>query len=311
MRKGIILIILLELLFLTGNFSFSQKGRLKGTISLSGAWAIYPTAVAWADVFQKKNPGVKVEISAGGAGKGVADLLAGFVDIGMVSREPNPSELKNGIFPVCILHDAVFPVISDKNPFLEDVLRKGIKRETFIGLYDGSIKSWDDLTGKRTGKPVNVYTRSDSCGAGETWAKYLGKRQEDLKGIGIYGDPGILISVSRDPLGIGYSNFSYLFERNGSILKGIKLVPIDSDGNGFAEKDEIYNSRDEVSKAINDNKYPVRRKNYFFVRGKPEGLVREFIIFVLSDEGTEIVEEVGASLPLPKEEKERVLKLLE
>ncbi len=191
------------------------------------------------------------------------------------------------------------------------MIRKGLKREVFIDLYDGKIKSWDDLIGRKVGKPIHVYTRSDSCGAAESWAKYLGKKQEDLKGIGIYGDPGILTSVSKDPLGIGYSNFSYVFERNGSVLKGIKLVPIDSNGNGFAEKEEVYKSREEASKAIIQNKYPVRRKNYFFVRGKPEGIVKEFIIFVLSDEGTKIVEEVRTSLPLPKEERERVLKLLE
>ena len=39
---------------------------------------------------------------------------------------------------------------------------------------------------------INVYTRSDACGAAEMWAKYMGKKQEDLKGIGIYGDPGMM-----------------------------------------------------------------------------------------------------------------------
>jgi phosphate transport system substrate-binding protein len=310
MKKLIFLFSFFLILFIE-SFSFHQNWELKGTISLSGAWAIYPTAVAWAEAFQRKNPGVNIEVSAGGAGKGVADLLAGFVDIGMVSRDPSPSELEKGIFPVLILHDAVFPIISEKNPFFEEIVKKGIKREIFIALYEGKIKNWDDVIGKKVGKPVHVYTRSDSCGAGESWAKYLGKKQEDLKGIGVYGDPGILTSVSRDPLGIGYSNFSYVFERDGSILKGIKLVPIDSNNNGIAEKEEVYNKREEASKAINQEKYPVRRKNYFFTKGKPKGLLKDFIIFVLSDEGTRIVEDIGTSLPLPKEEREKVLRSLE
>src|SRR5512146_203734 len=84
---------------------------LKGTLTLSGAWAIYPTAVAWGEEFQKLHPEVKVDISAGGAGKGASDAIVGLVDIGMVSREPDPAELARGITPVYVLHDAVFPVV--------------------------------------------------------------------------------------------------------------------------------------------------------------------------------------------------------
>jgi len=50
---------------------------LKGTITISGAWALYPMAVKWASEFQKIHPGVKIDISAGGAGKGIAGALGG------------------------------------------------------------------------------------------------------------------------------------------------------------------------------------------------------------------------------------------
>ena len=61
--------------------------ELQGTIRVSGAWALYPMMVNWGEEFRKIHPKVRVDISAGGAGKGVADALAGLVDIGMVSRE--------------------------------------------------------------------------------------------------------------------------------------------------------------------------------------------------------------------------------
>ena len=92
--------------------------ELQGTITLSGAWAIYPTAVAWGEAFQKLHPKVKVNVSAGGAGKGASDVIAGLVDIGMVSRDPDPAEIKKGIVPIYILHAAVFAVVSEKNPGL-------------------------------------------------------------------------------------------------------------------------------------------------------------------------------------------------
>ena len=299
-------------LFLAAGFGLGQEEGMKGTVTLSGAWAIYPTAVAWGEAFQKLHPKVKVDVSAGGAGKGAADAIAGLVDIGMVSRDPDPAEVKKGIVPVYVLHDAVFPVVSDKNPVLDDLLKKGVKKETWIGIYiAGTISTWDEVVGHKVGKPLHVYTRSDSCGAAASWAKYLDKKQEDLRGVGVYGDPGLLEAAKRDPTGIGYSNFSYVFTRDGTLVKGAKLVPIDSNENGVADPDEIYESREAAIKAIESRKYPATRKNYFFVKGKPQGLVKEFIRFALSDEGAKVVDEVATSLPLPREEREEVLKSLE
>jgi len=166
--------------------------------------------------------------------------------------------------------------------------------------------------GRKVDKKIHVYTRSDSCGAAASWAKYTGnKKQEDLRGVGIYGDPGLLEAAKRDPIGIGFNNFSYIFTRDGSVVSGARIVPIDSNENGIADSDEIYESRQAAIKAIRAGRYPATRKNYFFVKGKPKGLTKEFIEFALSDEGTTIVDEVGTSLSLTKPEREKVLEGLE
>lgn len=312
MKKIVNSLLAISLFLLSSNIGFAQEKELEGTVTLSGAWAIYPTAVAWAEAFQKIHPKVRIDVSAGGAGKGAADAISGLVDIGMVSRDPDPAEIKKDIVPVYILHDAVFPVISDKNPALTGLLKKGVKRQSWIDIYiSGLITTWDEVVGRKVEKKIHVYTRSDSCGAAQSWAVYLGKKQEDLKGVGIYGDPGLLEAAKRDPIGIGYSNFSYVFTREGTVVKGAKLVPIDSNENGIVDPDEIYESRETAIKAIRAGRYPATRKNYFFVKGKPKELVKEFIEFALSDEGTKIVDEVGTSLSLPKAEREKVLKSLE
>ena len=72
------------------------EGELSGEISLSGAFALYPLAVQWANDFQALHPGVKIDVSAGGAGKGITDALAQVVDFGMVSRELGEAEIENG-----------------------------------------------------------------------------------------------------------------------------------------------------------------------------------------------------------------------
>ena len=72
---------------------------MKGTVRISGAWALYPMMVKWGEEFRKTYPNIRIDISAGGAGKGIADALAGMVDIGMVSRDIRPEEIKPGINP--------------------------------------------------------------------------------------------------------------------------------------------------------------------------------------------------------------------
>ena len=71
---------------------------LKGTISVSGAFALYPMMTVWADEFQKLHPDVQFDVQGGGAGKGMTDTIAGAVDIGMISRKIKDEEAQQGIF---------------------------------------------------------------------------------------------------------------------------------------------------------------------------------------------------------------------
>src|SRR3954467_2627391 len=85
---------------------------LQGTISISGAFALYPITVKWADEFKKQHPNVKFNISAGGAGKGITDALSGLVDIGLASRDIDPAEVKKGAYTVYVTKDAVLPTFN-------------------------------------------------------------------------------------------------------------------------------------------------------------------------------------------------------
>lgn len=289
----------------------TEKKVEKKTITLSGAFAIYPTAVQWAEAFQKLHPEVKVEVSAGGAGKGAADCIAGLVDIGMVSREPDKAELDKGILAVPICHDGVFTIISEKNPAAPEIAVKGMTRATLFALYKEQKKmTWEEIAGKQGGKtPVSVYTRSDACGAAATFAKFLGKlKQEDLTGIGINSDPQMINAVLNDPNGISYTNFSYIFSKDGSVVTGAKVVSIDANENGKVDPEELVESRANAMKFIEAGTYPIGRTNFFFLRGKPTGILKEFMQFCLGAEGTKILNDVGTSLPLPQEKRDQIVK---
>jgi phosphate transport system substrate-binding protein len=289
----------------TRQASEPKQKKLKGRITFSGAWALYPMTVRWAEEFQRVHPDVKMDIGAGGAGKGMADCLAGVVDIGMVSREIYAEEVKKGAWWVSVTKDAVVPTVSGENPVLEGLLARGATREALIGIWiTGRITSWGQLAGGSLADPIQVYTRSDACGAAQTWAAYMGRGQEDLLGIGVYGDPGLAEAVRQDRLGIGYNNINYAYDaKTRGQVNGIRVLPIDTDGNGRIDKDEdFYSTRDEIVEAIATGKYPSppARDLHFVCNGRPENeVVREFIRWVLTD-GQKYVHESGY-INLPEE----------
>jgi len=276
-----------------------QARDLEGSVTLSGAWALYPMALKWGEEFQKAYPKVRIDIQAGGAGKGIADTLAGVVDFGMVSRGIQPAETDKGAVAFAVCKDAVVATVSERNPLIARILKAGLRRQDFQAIWiDESAKSWEALLGGASGaSPVNAYTRSDACGAAETWAQYLGKKQEDLKGVGVYGDPGLAEAVRRDPLGIGFNNVNYAYDpKTLKPVQGLAVVPIDLDGNGRLDPaEDFYATRDALTAAIARGAYPSppARELYLVTKGRPaKPAVSAFLKWILTD-GQRFVPETG------------------
>ncbi|HLN73796.1 MAG TPA: substrate-binding domain-containing protein [Prolixibacteraceae bacterium] len=303
---SLFLVLLLFTSLLSIQKTYAQaKPELKGNISISGAFALYPLTVKWAEEFKKIHPGVKFDISAGGAGKGMTDALSKMVDIGLVSRAINPEEVKKGAYAIAVTKDAVVPTVSAKNPVIKDILANGLDREAAVNIFiTGKTKTWGQALGIKSAVPIRIYTRSDACGAGETWAQYLGKKQEDLLGVGVFGDPGLAQAVTKDPSGIAYNNIGYAYDAKTKKLNpGIKVIPLDVNNNGKIDPDEnFYDTLDNLVNAIASGKYPSppARDLYFVTSGKPlkKELV-EFIKWTLTD-GQKYVFESGY-INLPKE----------
>ena len=283
-----------------------SQEKLSGQISISGAFALYPMTVKWAEEFRNIHPDVRIDISAGGAGKGIADALSSMVEIGMVSREIYPEEIKKGAFPIAVTKDAVVAVISESNPALNEILGKGLRKDAGNNIWiTGKYTSWTQAFNIKSSSPIHIYTRSDACGAAEMWAKYFGKKQEDLLGVGVFGDPGLAQAVKRDPLGIGFNNIGYAYDASTKQqVKGLRVVPIDLNNNGKIDDDEnFYNSMNDLIAAIASGKYPSppARELYFVCKGNPKNnkVLTEFIKWVLSD-GQKFVHEAGY-IALPKD----------
>jgi len=293
--------------FLGCNPSSEKKepatSNAEGRIYISGAFALYPLVVKWSEEFQKEYPGVKIDVSAGGAGKGMTDVLSGMVDIAMVSRDVHEDEILKGAWQLAVARDAVFPVINTQNPLYTTISERGLKKQEFESLYLKGITNWKPILGKEV--RINLFTRSDACGAAEMWAAYCGGKQEDLKGTGVFGDPGMAEAVKNDILGMGYNNLIYLYDiATGKCNPGIAPIPFDKDGNGKIDSTEnFYGTMTSVKKAINDGKYPMppARNLYFVCKGKPaDGPVKLFLEWSLT-RGIAFIDEAGY-VALPADE---------
>ncbi len=284
----------------------ANSDELSGTISVSGAFALYPMMTVWAEEFTKLHPDVQFDVQGGGAGKGMTDTLAGAVDIGMISRAIKPEEESQGAYWVAVTKDAVLPIISADNPAADQIQAQGISQEIFGKIFvTQEIKTWGEVVGDPSiTDEIHVYTRSDSAGAAEQWAKFSGgDAQDDLLGIGINGEPAMVDTVVKDALGIGYGNLNSVFDMtSGNLVAGILVPPIDIDANGQIDAGESYKVKGDIFSAVSSGTFPEppARFEYLATKGKPSGLVQAFIEWILTD-GQQYLESAGY-VPLTAEQ---------
>ena len=287
-----ILAVLLGAVLLTSAIFMLQPRKVE--IRLSGSTTLYPLATRWAEEYMQKNPDYRIDVSGGGSGKGINDVAQSLVDIGMSSRHLKSEERESypSLIPIPVAHDAVMVIVNSRNPLLNTLLEKGVSRYALFKVYvEGSLKSWEyvagvDLDGDKyidynethafnpetglleympsdyafsAGYEIHPVTRSDASGTAETFAEFLGVSQEDLKGVGVLGNPGVLQTVAGDPLAIGYVGLAFAFK------EGVCALPVDANDNGIIDVHEHADSEDYVASHIAD--YPISRVLFFIVNG--------------------------------------------
>jgi phosphate transport system substrate-binding protein len=268
----------------------------------------------WAQEFTNQHPDVQFDVQGGGAGKGMTDTLAGAVDIGMISRAIKPEEESQGAYWVAVAKDGVFPIVSANNPALPSLVAKGISQTVFRKIFiTGEITTWGEVIGNpELTDEIHIYTRSDSCGAAEQWALFAGGEvQADLLGIGVNGEPALVDTVGKDPFGVGFANINSSFDpTTGELVQGIAVPPLDINGNGTADTGEYFPSKAAAVKSIADGIYPSppARFENLATKGKPTGLVLEFIRWILTD-GQQYLDAAGYVPLSPDKQAESLAKL--
>jgi phosphate transport system substrate-binding protein len=274
------------------------KSNLKGSFSVSGAYALYPLISRLADEFMVIHPGVKIEVTKIGTGEGITSLLTGKSRLAMISRPLTDEEIGAGIWVVPVAKDGVAPIVNQNNPNIEKIINQGISPDEFIQIFvSGKQMTWGEILGTDSRDKITVYTRLDESGAAEIWAGFIYKKSSDLKGIGVTGDDEMIRSIQEDPLAIGFCNFSYAFDPStGERINGIQIVPSDLDFDNKIDRVEVpFINLKEAHRSLWLGFYPDQlcRELTLGSVGKPsDPAIIEFLYYVLG-EGQSSVEKVG------------------
>lgn len=270
------------------------------TIRISGAWALYPMMLVWADEYEKTYD-ITIEVSGGGAGKGVSDTLNNQVNIGMLSRPPRKEEIDQGMFYIAVVKDSVVATVNKNNPVLEIIYTQGLSQEDLRKIFLGEITHWGDVVGEDLeNDEIVVYGRSDASGAAKVWAAFLGDytqaELQDRANANFNGDQPLANGIKSNANAIGFNNLNYAYDiETGGFAEGIVPVPLDLNGNNLLDADEdFYTTREVFLEAVSIGKYPSppARSVYVVSKGPFQGAVKEFIYWILTD-GQALVRENG------------------
>jgi phosphate transport system substrate-binding protein len=269
--KTIISLVLATALF----FGFmAQPGDV---ITVKGSDTMVILAQRWAEVYMAKHPGVTVQVTGGGSGVGISALINGTTDICNASRPMKQSEIDKlkarfNVLGVEIktAKDGLSLYVNDSNPVQELSLDQ-IKK-----IYTGETQNWKDVGGPDA--KIILYGRENSSGT------YVYFKDNVLGGADFSpmtqtmpGTAAVVNAVAKDKFGIGYGGAAY--------GKGIKYAKVKKDAKSTAYEPTEAN--------VKSGLYPISRYLYMYTRNRPSGALKEYVDWILSREGQEIVGKVG------------------
>jgi phosphate transport system substrate-binding protein len=267
-------------------FSLIQPGLAqKKMIQIKGSDTMVNLVQILAEEYMAKNPGASIAVLGGGSGTGITALINGTCDIADHSREWKQKELdlayEKGVRPriFAIAVDALSIIVNEKNPL--DTLTMA----QVGSIFRGEIKNWKVLGG--ADQKISLYGRQSNSGTYAFLQEHvLNNKNYSPEVKEMNGNAQIIEAVTQDLSGIGYVGVGYLYDENGNVRRGIKVLKIKKDENAPAfsplDKEAVYSA-----------KYAISRPLYQSTNGKPSGLAADFIRFELSPEGQAIVEKEG------------------
>jgi len=260
---GISMILLIGFIGCIGGEKESKK------LSLAGSTTVEPIASRVAEVYMEKHPDMKVTVQGGGSGTGIKMVGEGTADIGNASRKIKDKEkdLYPDLVGTIIAYDGIAVVAHPSNS-IENLTKQQLQE-----IYAGKIRNWKELGGEDM--EIVVVTRAEGSGTRDTFIELImnkGKVEETSSVLQKPSNGAVKATVAGNENAIGYIGLGYI----DSSVKAIKI-------------DGVTPS----SATVKGGTYPISRALYMYTKGSPSGLAKDFIDFILSKEGQNIVEEKG------------------
>ncbi len=247
-------------------------GGLSGTINIVGSTSVTPMAESLGEGFSKLYRDVKIDIQGVGSTVGIKATIDGTADIGMSSRNLKDEERETGIEEYIIAYDGIVVAVHPNNP-VDDLDIKTIQR-----IFKGEITNWKDVGGED--REILVISREEGSGTRGAFEEILNLQEKDSSGNTLStvkkdalvadGNGAVIANISNKKNSIGYVSLSYLDDTvKGLDIEGVKAS----------------------IETVQNGEYKVSRPFYMLTKDEESELVKEFIDFVLSDEGQRIVGE--------------------
>ncbi len=263
----------------------SMAPQARTLIQNKGSDTLVNVAQAWAEAYPEVNPDVAVAVSGGGSGTGIAAMINGTVDIANASRKMKDKEMelakKNGQSPVehVVGYDALAVFINKNNPI------KSLSLAQLKDIYgrDPKVKKWSDMgitvPGCKSDKIV-VVSRQNNSGTYAYFKKaVLGKKGKYRQGtLDMHGSKDVVDLVEKTPCSIGYSGLAYATDH-------LKTVCISKGGDDTCVSPSVATA--------SDRSYPIARPLFMYTNGEPQGAIKDYMDWILSDAGQCILVKKG------------------
>ena len=268
-------------------------GGQGNAIRVEGSDTMVNLAQAWAEKYRQKNPEVMVQVQGGGSGVGIASLIDGVCDMANASREMQPKEKesvkanhagKEAVEHV-IGYDALAVYVHKNNPL------DTISIEELGDIYGegGTITDWSQLGVPKdspcAGK-IALVSRQNSSGTYLYFQEVvLGKTREyRLDAVKMNGSKDVVGHVANTPTAIGYSGMGYT-------TAGVKMLKVSAKKGEAGVAPTLENAQNGT--------YPITRPLYIYTIGEPTGVEKQYLDWIESAEGQDVVRELGY-VPLSK-----------
>jgi phosphate transport system substrate-binding protein len=252
-------------------------------IENKGSDTIVNLALAWAERYQTLHPEVRISVTGGGSGTGIAALINGTVDLANASRQIKNEEIleaqTKGNEPVehIIARDAIAIIVHPDNPVSQ------LSLQQIADIYSGKINNWQEVGGED--RPIVRLSRETNSGTHVYFLEEvlrLGNPDDDTlfaaNTLLLPSSEGITSEVRQNPNAIGYDGLGYVTAEE-------KMIAVAETAAG----PYVLPSADTVNQGL----YPIARDLYMYTNGEPSGVLKTYLEWILAEEAQQIVVELG------------------